>query len=94
MRRFPLAVAAACTLIVGATGLTATAAPSAHDAAAGERPGHFIVVLKDDASARTLAAAQAQRFGFDLGHVYSHALQGYSAAMPASAPRSSRTSPP
>jgi subtilisin family serine protease len=41
-------------------------------------------VLEDGTAARTVAAAQAERFGFDLGHVYTTALKGYSATMPAS----------
>jgi subtilisin family serine protease len=40
-----------------------------------------VVVLDDSAVARTVAQAHADRFGLELGHVYSTALQGYSATM-------------
>jgi subtilisin family serine protease len=41
-------------------------------------------MLDDDAAARTLAGKHAERFGLDVGHVYTSALKGYSATMPAS----------
>jgi subtilisin len=84
LRRLPLAAVAACTLVLATSGVAATAAVTAGDLGAAAQPGRYIVVLHDDTSARTAAPAQAQRFGFDVGHVYSHALQGYSATMPAS----------
>ena len=78
-----LTVAAASALALSLApafgGTAATAAPSAAPAQA----GNYIVVLEDGALARTVSAAHADRFGFDLGHVYSTALQGYSAAMTA-----------
>ena len=83
MRRTPIAAAAACTLILGATGVAANAATSAGDLGVAAT-GNYIVVLKDGTAARDVATAQAERFGFDLGHVYTTALQGYSAQMPAS----------
>jgi subtilisin len=81
MRRAPLAAAAACTLLLGGSGLAANAAvPAPADPGA----GNYVVVLHDSASARTVASAHAERFGLDVGHVYTSALQGYSATMPAS----------
>jgi subtilisin family serine protease len=80
LRRLPLAVAAACTLALGASGVTATAAPTAD-----LREGHYIVVLQDGTSAGDLAERHAARYGLDVGHVYTSALQGYSATMPAAA---------
>jgi subtilisin len=81
LRRTPLAAAAACTLLLGGSGLAANAAvPAPADLGAGK----YVVVLKDSASARTVASAHAERFGLDVGHVYTSALQGYSATMPAS----------
>ncbi len=77
-----MAAAAACTLILGTSGLAATAAPAPADLGTGT--GKYIVVLEDGAAARSVAAAHADRFGLDVGHVYSSALQGYSATMPAS----------
>jgi subtilisin len=79
-RKLVVAAAVASTLVLGASGMSATAAPVAGDLASGS----YVVVLKDGSAARTLATAQAERFGFDLGHVYTTALQGYSATMPAS----------
>ncbi|MFC6286400.1 S8 family peptidase [Nocardioides sp. GCM10027113] len=80
MRRTSLvaAAAAASAITLGATALTttATAAPSVAGA-----PGGYIVVLDDSADARTVAAAHADRFDLDLGHVYSSALQGYATTM-------------
>jgi subtilisin len=81
LRRAPLAAAAACTLLLGGSGLAANAAvPAPADLGA----GNYIVVLKDSASARAVASSHAERFGVDVGHVYTSALQGYSATMPAS----------
>ncbi len=88
MRRISLAAAAACTLVLGTSGLAATAAPSTPDPA-----GKYVVVLKDNASARAVAAAHAERFGLDVGHVYTSALQGYSATMPASVADRVKASP-
>lgn len=49
--------------------------------------GRYVVVLEDSAVAGTVAPLQAATFGFDVLHVYSHALQGYAAEMPASVAR-------
>ena len=72
------AAAAATVLALGATVLPtgASAAPESSGSAA-----PYIVVLDDSALARTVAQAHADRFGLDLGHVYTSALQGYSATM-------------
>ncbi len=78
MRRTALAaLAAGALLAAGSTALSASAAPIAG-------PGvsePYIVVLDDTATAAVVAPVQSARFGFSLGHVYSHALQGYSATM-------------
>jgi subtilisin len=55
------------------------AMPSA--AAAPSGTGSYIVVLKDSASPSTTARAHAGRFGARVGHVYRHALKGYSATL-------------
>jgi subtilisin len=52
---------------------SAAAAPSGTDS--------YIVVLKDSASPSTTARAHAGRFGARVGHVYRHALKGYSATL-------------
>jgi len=80
VRRTLLATAAAsaAALALGATVLPSGA--SATTGPAGAATG-YIVVLDDSATARTVAQAHADRFGLDLGHVYSSALQGYAARM-------------
>jgi len=72
------AAAAASALALGTTVLpsSASAAPERSGSEAG-----YIVVLDDSAVARAVAQAHADRFGLDLGHVYSSALQGYAATM-------------
>ncbi len=72
------ALAASTALTLGATGLAAHAAPSPSPVGG---PAPYIVVLNDSASADVLAPLQADRFGFELGHIYSSALQGYSATL-------------
>jgi subtilisin family serine protease len=45
----------------------------------------YIVVLDANANASEVAAQHARRFGADISHVYSHALKGYAARLPAGA---------
>jgi subtilisin len=46
------------------------------------RAGNYIVVLKSTASSPgTLASQHASRYGARVGHVYRHALKGYSATL-------------
>lgn len=73
MRRLSFLVA----LIVLALIPAATAATPA--------PGGYIVVLKPGANASAVASEHAQRLGVGVGFVYSHALRGYSATVPAAA---------
>ena len=81
MRQLAAAALATTTLLgLGATAVTADAAPSSTRAPSAA-PAPYIVVLDDSADARALAPAQANRLGFDVGHVYTSALQGYSATM-------------
>ena len=80
MRRPPIASAAVAASVIA---LAATVVPTGASAAP-ESPGSatgYIVVLDDSAAARTVAQVHADRFGLDLGHVYSTALEGYSATM-------------
>ncbi|MGH3336543.1 MAG: S8 family serine peptidase, partial [Nocardioides sp.] len=80
MRRLAAAALAISTVLgLGATAVTADAAPASPGISTAAAP--YIVVLHDTADARAVAPAQASRFGFDLGHVYTSALQGYSATM-------------
>ena len=79
MRRLPAALFAITTVLgLGATAVTAEAAPSSSGL---PTAAPYIVVLDSGADARSVATAQASQFGFDLGHVYTSALQGYSATM-------------
>ncbi len=73
------ALAASSVLTLGVTTLSAQAAQAAPTVAAAPAP--YVVVLNDSADAAALAPLQADRFGFDVGHVYTSALQGYSATM-------------
>ena len=73
-----VAAASALALTIGTTAATTATAAAPTQASA---TGNYIVVLEDGALARTVSAVHADRFGFELGHVYSTALQGYSAAM-------------
>jgi subtilisin len=50
-------------------------------AAASGSTGSYIVVLKGAASPSATARAHASRYGARVGHVYRHALKGYSATL-------------
>src|SRR6266545_2099307 len=56
------------------------AMPSAAAAPSG-RTGSYIVVLKDATDPSTMARAHADLYGARIGHVYRHALKGYSATL-------------
>ena len=56
------------------------AMPSAAAAPSG-RTGSYIVVLKDATDPSTMAREHADRYGARIGHVYRHALKGYSATL-------------
>ncbi|MEH0824185.1 MULTISPECIES: S8 family serine peptidase [unclassified Micromonospora] len=78
MRR-TLGVAMLTGIVVASAAATgATAAPA--DATSG-----YIVVLRADVDSASVAAAHARANGATLGHVYQHALRGYSARMSATA---------
>src|SRR4051794_1018444 len=53
--------------------------------AASAGASRYIVVLKQGTNAPAVAAAQAATYDLGLGFVYSHALDGYSAEVPAAA---------
>ena len=80
--RSPALVAAAATalaLSVSSTGAaTSASAPAPGIASA---TGSYVVLLDDGVTARTVSALHADQLGLDLGHVYSSAIQGYSASM-------------
>jgi subtilisin len=65
---------AALLVLVVATMPSAAAAPSG-------RTGSCIVVLRGTASSGAQAKAHANRYGAKVGHVYRHALNGYSATV-------------
>ena len=62
--------------------VSVTAAMPSAVAAPSGRAGSYIVVLRDTAaSPSTLARSHADRYGARVGHVYRHALRGYSATL-------------
>ncbi len=83
MRSLTLAALSASTVLsLGAAALAASApAASAAPVTSTSALAPYVVVLADAADARTVSALHAQRFGFDVGHVYTSALQGYSATL-------------
>src|SRR4051794_19780874 len=73
-RRFSLIVSLAIVAFAAAAGSAAAAAI----------PGRYIVVLNDSVSAPgQVAREHANRDGARVSHIYSHALKGYSATIPA-----------
>ncbi|MEH1058549.1 S8 family peptidase [Micromonospora sp. CPCC 206171] len=77
--RKTLGVAMLTGIVVAASATGATAAPRA------ETDSGYIVVLRADANSSSVAAEQARANGTTVGHVYEHALRGYSARMSATA---------
>lgn len=71
----------------GVLALAVLLTPGRSGATPGNQPppaGHFIVVLRTAAPSSELAAQQHRRaYGLSVDHVYSHALKGYSATVPA-----------
>jgi subtilisin family serine protease len=58
------------------------------------RNGNYIVVLKSTASSPGMLASQhARRYGARVGHVYRHALRGYSATLPSDRAAALRADP-
>jgi subtilisin family serine protease len=78
MRRALTAALFAGTVLAAA--MTGPAAATTTQAASG-----YIVVLRADAGAPSVAAQRARADGATIGHVYQHALRGYSARMSAAA---------
>ena len=77
-----LLVAAACVSVA----LPVVSSPAATaDTNVEFAPGRYIVVLEDGAAAGFVARTHSAALGFDVTHVYRHALKGYAATMPASA---------
>lgn len=63
--------------LVGASALTAAAAPAAESAQG------YIVTLRADVSSQDVANEHARNYGAAVSHVYSYALSGYAARMSA-----------
>jgi subtilisin family serine protease len=77
-RRSFLAALPAAVLAIGALpGHAATPSTAA--------AGRYIVVLKDGATSPAAAAVQARGLGATVSHVYTSALRGYAATLPAAA---------
>ena len=75
-------VAALAGAMLAAAAFVAPAA--AQDGAAGDGSDRFIVVLENSAGPGKVADALDARAGVNVGHVYRHALRGFSAQMPES----------
>jgi subtilisin family serine protease len=75
----------AAPLLAGAVTALSLAATGAADAAPAGATGSYIVVLADRAAPAATADSQARSYGASVSHVYSHALNGYSATMTAAA---------
>jgi subtilisin len=86
-----LASAAAGALVVALVGPTAGASPRGNQAP--QALGRYIVVLKQSVAAGSVANLHSRSFGFDVDHVYRHALKGYSAAMTRAAARAVANAP-
>ncbi len=86
MRRSATAALAACTfLALGSTALSANASPVETAGSAALGTDNYIVVLDEGAASRAIAGSHADKFGIEVGHVYTSALKGYSATMTAAA---------
>ncbi len=85
MKQVAAAVLTAGALMTATAGAvtTASATPGA-SAGAPAQQQRYIVVLDDGLDARAVARRHAAALGVRVGHVYSQALDGYSARMPAS----------
>ena len=70
-------------LVAAAAALTATATAGSAAAAPDDALRRYIVVLDDGTDAGSVAAEHARTLGVVTGHVYSSALDGYAARMPA-----------
>jgi subtilisin family serine protease len=83
----PIGTRLGVALVAAAAVLTTTAttgqAATASSATTGADVDRYVVVLDDGTDAAAVAAEQARTLGVETGHVYSHALDGYSATMPA-----------
>lgn len=82
MRITPRAVALGAALLVMPG--TAYAATGASAASGDEGAKRYIVTLVDDAKPGAVAKQHSQRHDAQVRHVYKHALNGYSARIPAS----------
>src|SRR6266576_2079126 len=91
MRRVLASALLACALAA------LSALPATADAAASTLPlspdGQYIVVLAGGTPAAATANEHARRYGASVGHVYSHALQGYSARLSEAAVKRLATDP-
>jgi subtilisin family serine protease len=76
---------ASVAVLAGLVGMVTVAAPLTSSAAPPDRmPGHYIVVLRDDADDPGMVAVEhTKRFGADVAFVYRAALKGYAATIPA-----------
>jgi subtilisin family serine protease len=90
-----LAITVATSPAAGASGPDSSLAPLHGVGGAGSIAGHYIVVLDSNSSAAQIStvAATATAAGGTVRYTYSHALRGFSAALPAAALQAVRSAP-
>lgn len=79
--RSGLTISGGVLAIALATGATVVTTTPVSSSPATTPPSGHIVVLEEAVRPRAVAAAHADRYGFQVGHVYSAALRGYSATL-------------
>lgn len=79
--RSPALAAAAATALALAVAPTTGSTAATPTTGIASATGSYVVLLDDDVAARTVSALHADQLGLDLGHVYTSAIQGYSASM-------------
>ncbi len=75
----------AVPLLAGAVTALALVPTGAAGAAPAAAAGKYVVVLTPGAAAQATADSHTRAYGASVGHVYSHALRGYSATLSADA---------
>ena len=74
---FPVLVVSSAMLLMSTTNVQANASPE------GKIPNHYIIKLQSNQRAKDVVPEIALQHGLRLGHVYSHAFNGFSAKIPA-----------
>jgi subtilisin family serine protease len=75
------ALAAGTVVALGSTAFAAASAAPLPDSSTAGLTQPYIVVLEEGAATSSVVDRHVDRFGLDVGHVYTSALRGYSATM-------------